>query len=184
VARGVLLHHDNTKPHTARATQERFQEILVQWELLEHPPYSPDLAPSDFHLFGPLKNHFGDKRFADDEEIETEVWKWLRQQSKDFYHLRCGSRRTGKAMGKVCQCWWRLCREIIIFSCSNITCFTFYTNLWLFTDSLIEGRGARAGFLAHPFYIHTYWLSLVFVTLKEARRYFAASVLDNTALNM
>jgi hypothetical protein len=24
-----------------------------QWEVLEHPPYSPDLAPSDFHLFGP-----------------------------------------------------------------------------------------------------------------------------------
>jgi hypothetical protein len=26
----------------------------------------------------------GGKRFADDEEVETEVWKWLRQQSKDF----------------------------------------------------------------------------------------------------
>jgi hypothetical protein len=28
--------------------------------------------------------HLGDKRFADDEEVETEVWKWLRQQSQDF----------------------------------------------------------------------------------------------------
>jgi hypothetical protein len=27
----------------------------------------------------------GDKRFAGGEEVETEVWKWLRQQSKDFY---------------------------------------------------------------------------------------------------
>jgi hypothetical protein len=27
----------------------------------------------------------GVKRFADDEEVETEVWKWLRQQSRDFY---------------------------------------------------------------------------------------------------
>jgi hypothetical protein len=27
----------------------------------------------------------GGKRFAEDEEVETEVWKWLRQQSKDFY---------------------------------------------------------------------------------------------------
>jgi histone-lysine N-methyltransferase SETMAR len=50
LARGVLLHHDNARPHTARATQERIQELLVQWELLEHPPYSPDLAASDFHL--------------------------------------------------------------------------------------------------------------------------------------
>jgi hypothetical protein len=43
------------------------------------------LAPSDFHLFGPLKNHLGGKRFADDEEVETKLRKLLRQQSKDFY---------------------------------------------------------------------------------------------------
>jgi hypothetical protein len=43
------------------------------------------LAPSDFHLFGLLKNHLGGRRFADDEEDETEVRKWLGQQSKDFY---------------------------------------------------------------------------------------------------
>jgi hypothetical protein len=42
------------------------------------------LAPSDFHLFVPLKNHLGGKRFAYVEEIETDVPKWLRQQSKDF----------------------------------------------------------------------------------------------------
>jgi histone-lysine N-methyltransferase SETMAR len=54
LARGVLLHHDNARPHTARATQERIQEL--QREFLEHPSYSPDLTPSDFHLFGPLKS--------------------------------------------------------------------------------------------------------------------------------
>jgi hypothetical protein len=42
------------------------------------------LAPGDFHLFGPLKNHLGGKHFAVDEEVKTEVQKWLRQQSKDF----------------------------------------------------------------------------------------------------
>jgi histone-lysine N-methyltransferase SETMAR len=52
--------------------------------ILEHPPYSPDLAPSDFHVFGPLKKHMCGKRFADDEEDETEARKWLRQQSKYF----------------------------------------------------------------------------------------------------
>jgi hypothetical protein len=36
-------------------------------------------------VFGLLKNHLGGKRFADDREVETEVWKWLRQQSKDLY---------------------------------------------------------------------------------------------------
>jgi histone-lysine N-methyltransferase SETMAR len=74
----VLLLHDNARTHTVGATQERIQEL--QWELLEHPPYSPDLVPSDFHLFGPLKSHVGGRRFKDDEEVETEVMEWLRQQ--------------------------------------------------------------------------------------------------------
>jgi histone-lysine N-methyltransferase SETMAR len=82
LVRGALLHHDNARPRTARAIQERIQEL--QWRLLEHPPYSPNLTPSDFHLFGPLKNHLSGKYFVDDEEAETVVWKWLRQQSKDF----------------------------------------------------------------------------------------------------
>jgi histone-lysine N-methyltransferase SETMAR len=41
--RVVLLHHDNARPHTVRATQERIQEL--QCEILEHPPYNPDFAP-------------------------------------------------------------------------------------------------------------------------------------------
>jgi histone-lysine N-methyltransferase SETMAR len=76
LARAVLLHHDNARAQTARAIQERIQEL--QWELLEHPPYSLDLAPSDFHLFDPLKRHVGGKCFADDKGVETEVRKWLR----------------------------------------------------------------------------------------------------------
>jgi hypothetical protein len=80
---GVLLRHDNARPHTARATQERIQEL--QWELLEYLLYNPYLASSDFHLFGRLKNHLGGKSFADDEEVETEM---LRQQPKYFYAAR------------------------------------------------------------------------------------------------
>jgi histone-lysine N-methyltransferase SETMAR len=83
LAQGVLLYHDNARPHTAPTTQERIQQ--VQWELLEHPPYSPDLAASDFHLSGLRNTQLGGKHFADDEEVEMKVQKWLRQQSKDFY---------------------------------------------------------------------------------------------------
>jgi histone-lysine N-methyltransferase SETMAR len=72
----VQLHHDNARPPTARATQVRIHEL--QLELLESPPYSPDLAPSDFHLLGPLKSHFGGKRLVDVEKVEMMVRKWLR----------------------------------------------------------------------------------------------------------
>jgi hypothetical protein len=43
------------------------------------------LAPSDFHLFGLLKYHLGGKRFADDEEVEMEVRKRLRQELKNLH---------------------------------------------------------------------------------------------------
>jgi hypothetical protein len=47
------------------------------------------LTPSDFRLFDPLRNHLGGKCFAD-EEVETDVPKWLRQQPEDFDALLKG----------------------------------------------------------------------------------------------
>jgi hypothetical protein len=43
------------------------------------------MFPRDFRLAGPLKSHLGGECFTGDEEVETEVRKWLRQQLKDFY---------------------------------------------------------------------------------------------------
>ncbi|KAJ4451550.1 hypothetical protein ANN_03016, partial [Periplaneta americana] len=49
----VVLLHDNARPHTARRTAAALTEFC--WELFDHPPYSPHLAPSDFHVFLHLK---------------------------------------------------------------------------------------------------------------------------------
>jgi histone-lysine N-methyltransferase SETMAR len=73
LARGVLLHHDNARSCTVRATHERIQEL--QWVRPEHLPYSLDLAPTVFHLFGMLKNQLGGKRFASDKGAEVAVAK-------------------------------------------------------------------------------------------------------------
>ena len=50
---GVLLQHDNARLHTARATVATIEDL--HFECLPHPPYSPDLAPNDYYMFGPLK---------------------------------------------------------------------------------------------------------------------------------
>ena len=45
--------HDSARPHTARVTIDALETL--KFEVLSHPPYSPDLAPSNFHFFPHLK---------------------------------------------------------------------------------------------------------------------------------
>jgi len=79
---GVLLQHDNARPHTAHSTVATIQDLSS--ECLSQPPYSPDLAPSDFHVFGPLKQAMGGKSFRSDKEVQQAVHEWLNSQPKDF----------------------------------------------------------------------------------------------------
>ena len=46
--KGVILHQDNARPHTSLVTRKKLLEL--DWEVILHPPYSPDLAPSDYHV--------------------------------------------------------------------------------------------------------------------------------------
>ena len=71
----------------------------LKWTILQHPPCSPDLAPSDFHLFGPLKEALGGKMFCSNEEVIEAVREWVRQQPKNF--VSEGIRKLPKR--------WRLC---------------------------------------------------------------------------
>ena len=80
---GVLLQHDNARPHTARSTVATIQDL--SFECLPHLPYSPDLAPSDFHVFGPFKDAMGGKSFRSDEEVQQAVHEWLHCQPKGFF---------------------------------------------------------------------------------------------------
>ncbi|XP_048243687.1 histone-lysine N-methyltransferase SETMAR-like [Haliotis rufescens] len=75
IRRGILLHQDNAPVHRSRVAMTAVQEC--GYELLPHPPYSPDLAPSDFHLFPRLKKHLRGRRFEDDDELTAAVEGWL-----------------------------------------------------------------------------------------------------------
>ena len=55
---------------------------------MRHPPYSHDLAHSDYHLFPNLKKHFHRQRFStDNNELKYATEEWLKGQSELFYLL-------------------------------------------------------------------------------------------------
>jgi histone-lysine N-methyltransferase SETMAR len=67
----VILQRDNARPPTARLILQTIQKN--GWELLSHPPYCPDLAPSDYHLLGPLKDHLRGHNYESDEAVQEAV---------------------------------------------------------------------------------------------------------------
>ncbi|KAJ4446902.1 hypothetical protein ANN_13603 [Periplaneta americana] len=96
LSRGVVLLHDNARPHTATSTRELLDQF--GWEIFDHPPYSPDLAPSDFHLFTKLKDFLGCTRFGSDEELKKTVNTWLNELAAEEYN-------TGiLKLAAICRC--------------------------------------------------------------------------------
>jgi hypothetical protein len=59
--------------------------LKLKWDVLPHPPYSPDLVPSDYHLFRPMKRDLGGKRFRNNDEFIAAVQSWIHKQLKTFF---------------------------------------------------------------------------------------------------
>jgi len=78
-----LLLHDNARLHTARATTEALKTL--KFEVLSHPPYSPDLAPSNFHFFPHLKRDLKGTHCTSDDEVKRAVTSWIKQRTPEFF---------------------------------------------------------------------------------------------------
>lgn len=81
--KNVILLHDNARPHTARVTQEKILEL--GWSVLPHPPYSPDFAPTDYHLFCSLQNFLNGKTFTSDQGVNEAVLEFFQSKPINFY---------------------------------------------------------------------------------------------------
>ena len=79
----MLFHQDNAPAHKAAVAMAAIQEM--GFELVDHPPYSPDLALSDFNLFPRLKEHLRGKTFEDDSEVLAEIEAFLERQEKYIF---------------------------------------------------------------------------------------------------
>ena len=83
LSKGVLLFHDNAPAHRALATQKKLAYQGIH--CLDHPPYSPDLAPSDYHLFPGLKKRLKGHHFSSDAEVIAAAETWLDGQPSEFF---------------------------------------------------------------------------------------------------
>ena len=118
---GVKLYHDNARPHVKNIVFDYLREEKIK--LMAHPPYSPDLAPSDFWLFGYLKDRLGSYPDAASlskaitkelnavpiEEYRKTFEKWIERmklciehQANYFEHLRQRDRFDAFSVKKIC----------------------------------------------------------------------------------
>ena len=83
VTKGFFLLHDNAPAHRALATQKKL--AYLGFQCLDHPHHSPDLAPSDYHLFPGLKKQLKGRHFSSDAEVIAAAETWLDGQNSDFF---------------------------------------------------------------------------------------------------
>jgi histone-lysine N-methyltransferase SETMAR len=69
--RKLSIHADNARPHTAKLSTQYFNENRMK--SVPHPPYSPDLAPSDFSLFEHVKRCLPSLSFKDADQLLVTV---------------------------------------------------------------------------------------------------------------
>ena len=73
--KGILFLHDNAPAHRALVTQKKL--AYLGFQCLDHPPYSPDLAPSEYHLLPGLKKQLKGRHFSSDTEVIAAMETWL-----------------------------------------------------------------------------------------------------------
>ena len=79
----VLLSHENCRSHTNVHITEAFTDFM--WTGLLHPPYSPGLTQSDFHLFTPVRDSLWENCFVNDKALKNTMCQWLQRRESIFY---------------------------------------------------------------------------------------------------
>lgn len=79
----VILQHDNARPHVAKPVKTYLETL--KWEVLPHPQYSPDIAPSDYYLFRSMAHGLADQQFRSYEDIKKWLDSWIASKDEHFY---------------------------------------------------------------------------------------------------
>ncbi|GFX43342.1 mariner Mos1 transposase [Trichonephila clavipes] len=92
----VIFLDDNAPNHRAKPSKDIVKAL--DWEPLAHAAYSPDLAPSDYHLFASLGHALADQRFTSYENVKFWPDDWLASKDRSFFW--CGIYKLPKRWGK------------------------------------------------------------------------------------
>ena len=79
----IYFLHDNARSHVAKSTRRKL--LSLGWITIPHPPYYPDLAPTDSHLYRSLSNYLRDEKFNDESQIKMDRLNFFDQKTQDFY---------------------------------------------------------------------------------------------------
>jgi histone-lysine N-methyltransferase SETMAR len=83
LTKGVVLQHNNARPHTAARTNALIKPFNRQ--IFDHPHYSAVLAPSNYHLFTKRKGWLANQRYHTNEELMDGVNIWLHNLAALFF---------------------------------------------------------------------------------------------------
>jgi histone-lysine N-methyltransferase SETMAR len=82
----ILFHHDNAPTYFSGVVAAKLMELGFQ--LVPHPPYSPDLAPLDYYLFPNMKKRLAGRRFYSNKEVIVEMNSYFAQLCQSYYSKR------------------------------------------------------------------------------------------------
>uniref|UniRef100_A0A5S6R3X4 HTH_48 domain-containing protein n=1 Tax=Trichuris muris TaxID=70415 RepID=A0A5S6R3X4_TRIMR len=81
--KGPILLHDNARPHVSKIVARKLAEL--RYETLSHSPYSPDLSPTDYHLFKHLELFLRGKTFPNEEAAKQTFRDFINSRSPGSY---------------------------------------------------------------------------------------------------
>ena len=79
----VIFQHNNVRPHVAKVVKETLE--APNWDFLHHPPYSPDIAPSDYHLFRSMAHGLAKQHFTFYKKAKDWVDSWITSKNEEFF---------------------------------------------------------------------------------------------------
>jgi len=79
----LIFLHDNAPSHTSKIVRNYLEAL--NWEVLSHPAYSPDLDPSDYHLFSSTGHALAEQHFDSYDDVRKWLDEWFASKVKEFF---------------------------------------------------------------------------------------------------